>query len=69
LLCKYINLHQSGIIELIQTTTGKNPILERSMILKFRCQSRRMEIVKAAIIFDVSRSSLFTSLTMDIQIH
>jgi len=55
--------------ELIQTIIGSKPSFDWSISWNFWDGVEGIKIAKAAIIFVVSRSSLFSSLTKVIQIH
>jgi len=55
--------------EPIQTTTSSKPGFDRSMLWNFRVRSRSMEMVKAAMIYDVLRLSVIYSLPMDSMRH
>ena len=63
-LCIYVNWTLSGIDELIQIITGSELGMGRSRLWGFEGRCRRIDMVIAAVIFDVSRLSLFSSLTM-----
>ena len=69
-LCIYVNWTLSGIDELIQIQmiTGSELGMGRSSLWGFEGRCRRIDMVIAAVIFDVSRLSLFCSLTMVMEI-
>ena len=67
-LCIYVNWTLSGIDELIQIITGSELGMGRSRLWGFEGRCRRIDMVIAAVIFDVSILSLFSSLTMVMQI-
>ena len=58
----------SGIDELIQITTGSELGMGRSRLWDFEGVCRSIDLVIAAEIFDASRLSLFSSLTIVMQI-
>jgi len=57
-----------GIDELIQITTGSESGMGRSRLWGFEDERRSMDMVVAAEIFDASRLSLFSSLTIVMKI-
>jgi len=62
-----MSLPLMGMNELNEIATGLNLGFARSIFWDFRDRSRIMEMVNAAMTFDVSRSSLFFSLLNVIQ--
>ena len=68
-LCIYVILTLSGIDELIQITTGSELGMDGSRLWGFEGRCRSIGTVIAAEIFDASRPSLFSSLTMVMRKH
>jgi len=67
-LCRYVILTLPGIDELIQITTGSESGMGKSRLWGFEDERRSMDMVVAAEIFDASRLSLFSSLTIGMKI-
>ena len=68
MVLKYVLLTLSGIDELIQITTGSELGIDGSRLWDFEGGCRRIDVVIAAVIFDISILFLFCSLIMVIQI-
>ena len=66
--CIYVNWTLSGIDDLIQIPTGSELGIDGSRLWDFEGGCRRIDVVIAAVIFDISILFLFCSLIMVIQI-